>query len=70
MHARESMFASEKYGDDLKKICPVCIAGASDSAVFRQCARVVGAHWPLAARGHVDAGARAVAKTREHGQTI
>ncbi|MBI3839344.1 MAG: glutamate synthase large subunit, partial [Planctomycetia bacterium] len=34
MHARESMFASEKYGADLKKICPVCIAGASDSAVF------------------------------------
>jgi glutamate synthase domain-containing protein 2/glutamate synthase domain-containing protein 1/glutamate synthase domain-containing protein 3 len=34
MHARESMFASEKYGPDLKKICPVCIAGASDSAVF------------------------------------
>ena len=34
MHARESMFASEKYGADLKKICPVCIAGASDSAMF------------------------------------
>ncbi|HEX3725958.1 MAG TPA: glutamate synthase central domain-containing protein, partial [Pirellulales bacterium] len=34
MHARESMFASEKYGADLKKICPVCITGASDSAVF------------------------------------
>jgi len=34
MHARESMFASEKYGEDLKKICPVCRAGASDSAVF------------------------------------
>jgi glutamate synthase (ferredoxin) len=34
MHARESMFASEKFGADLKKICPVCIAGASDSAVF------------------------------------
>jgi len=34
MHARESMFASEKYGEDLKKICPVCIPGASDSAVF------------------------------------
>src|SRR6201993_862823 len=34
MHARESMFASEKYGADLKKICPVCIPGASDSAVF------------------------------------
>ncbi len=34
MHARESMFQSEKYGADLKKICPVCIAGASDSATF------------------------------------
>jgi glutamate synthase domain-containing protein 2/glutamate synthase domain-containing protein 1/glutamate synthase domain-containing protein 3 len=34
MHARESMFASEKYGADLKKICPVCIPGASDSAIF------------------------------------
>src|SRR4029079_1480366 len=34
MHARESMFASEKYGADLKKIFPVLIAGASDSAVF------------------------------------
>ena len=34
MHARESMFASEKYRDDLKKICPVCVAGGSDSAVF------------------------------------
>ncbi|MEX0675534.1 MAG: glutamate synthase large subunit [Pirellulales bacterium] len=34
MHARESMFASEKFGDDLKKICPVCRAGASDSALF------------------------------------
>ncbi len=34
MHARESMFQSKKFGADLKKICPVCIAGASDSAVF------------------------------------
>jgi glutamate synthase (ferredoxin) len=34
MHARESMFANEKYGDDLAKICPVCIADGSDSAVF------------------------------------
>jgi glutamate synthase domain-containing protein 2/glutamate synthase domain-containing protein 1/glutamate synthase domain-containing protein 3 len=34
MHARESMLASEKYGEDLKKICPICVAGASDSATF------------------------------------
>jgi glutamate synthase domain-containing protein 2/glutamate synthase domain-containing protein 1/glutamate synthase domain-containing protein 3 len=34
MHARENMFASETYGEDMKKICPVCVRGASDSAVF------------------------------------
>jgi len=34
MKARESMFASEKFGDDLKKISPICVRGASDSATF------------------------------------
>jgi glutamate synthase (ferredoxin) len=34
MHARESMFASEKYGPDLRKIVPVCVPHGSDSAVF------------------------------------
>jgi glutamate synthase domain-containing protein 2/glutamate synthase domain-containing protein 1/glutamate synthase domain-containing protein 3 len=34
MHARESLLAHPVYGPDLKKICPVCIRGASDSAVF------------------------------------
>jgi glutamate synthase (ferredoxin) len=34
MHAREGMFASEKYGPDLKKIFPICTPGASDSAIF------------------------------------
>ena len=34
MHARERMFASERYGEDLQKIFPVCTPGASDSAVF------------------------------------
>ncbi len=34
MHARESMFDHPVYGPDLKKICPVCVRGASDSAVF------------------------------------
>ena len=34
MHARETMLASEKYGADLAKICPVCIPDASDSATF------------------------------------
>ncbi len=34
MHARERMFASDRYGHDLQKICPVCTPGASDSAIF------------------------------------
>jgi len=34
MHARQSMLASDKYGDDLRKIFPVCTPDASDSAVF------------------------------------
>ncbi len=34
MHARQSMLDSVKYGDDLRKIFPVCTPDASDSAVF------------------------------------
>ncbi len=34
MHARESLCESELFGDDLKKIFPVCVDGGSDSATF------------------------------------
>ena len=34
MHARESMLAQPVYGPDLQKICPICMPGASDSAMF------------------------------------
>ena len=34
MRARESMFASEKYGADLKKLGPICTPNASDTAIF------------------------------------
>ena len=34
MHARESMLASERFGDDIKKNFPICTPGASDSAIF------------------------------------
>ncbi len=34
MHARESMLASERLGDDLPKIMPICTPQASDSAIF------------------------------------
>jgi glutamate synthase (ferredoxin) len=34
MHARESLFASELFGDDLKKLLPVIEQSGSDSAMF------------------------------------
>src|SRR5262245_9427288 len=34
MHARESMLASELFGDDIKKILPIIDAAGSDSAMF------------------------------------
>ena len=34
MHARESMLADPRYGDDMKKIFPVCAPGGSDSKIF------------------------------------
>jgi glutamate synthase (ferredoxin) len=34
MHARQSMLASDTYGDDLRKIFPTCTPDASDSAMF------------------------------------
>jgi glutamate synthase domain-containing protein 2/glutamate synthase domain-containing protein 1/glutamate synthase domain-containing protein 3 len=34
MHARESMLAHPIFGPDLQKICPICVPGASDSAIF------------------------------------
>ncbi len=34
MHARESMFASPDFGDDITKLSPIIIPGASDTAGF------------------------------------
>jgi glutamate synthase domain-containing protein 2/glutamate synthase domain-containing protein 1/glutamate synthase domain-containing protein 3 len=34
MRARESMFKSDKYGEDVRKIVPVCTPGGSDSKIF------------------------------------
>jgi len=34
MHAREQMFSSPLFGDDIKKILPVIAPGGSDSAMF------------------------------------
>jgi glutamate synthase domain-containing protein 2/glutamate synthase domain-containing protein 1/glutamate synthase domain-containing protein 3 len=37
MHARESMLASDLFGDDLRKILPVIQEDGSDSAMFDNC---------------------------------
>ncbi len=37
MHARQSMFESDLFGDDLKKILPVLRTDGSDSAIFDNC---------------------------------
>jgi glutamate synthase (ferredoxin) len=37
MHARQSVFASELFGDDLKKVLPVIDQSGSDSAMFDNC---------------------------------
>ena len=37
MHARESLFQSELFGDDIKKILPVIDTDGSDSAMFDNC---------------------------------
>ena len=37
MHARQSMFSSDLFGDDMKKLLPVIDANGSDSAMFDNC---------------------------------
>ena len=34
MHAREALFESELFGDDIKKILPIVNPNGSDSAMF------------------------------------
>ncbi len=37
MHARQAMFESELFGDDIKKILPIVDTNGSDSAMFDNC---------------------------------
>ncbi len=37
MHAREAMFDSDLFGDDLKKVMPIICTDGSDSAMFDNC---------------------------------
>jgi glutamate synthase domain-containing protein 1 len=37
MHARQAMFATEVFGDDIKKVLPTINTDGSDSAMFDNC---------------------------------
>ncbi|HBF40106.1 MAG TPA: glutamate synthase large subunit, partial [Firmicutes bacterium] len=37
MHARESMFESKVFGDDISKVLPIVHSDGSDSAIFDEC---------------------------------
>ena len=37
MHARQSLFASELFGDDIKKLLPIINTNGSDSSMFDNC---------------------------------
>ena len=60
MHARESMFASELFGDDIKKMLPIIDADRQRFGHVRQRAGDAGADRPVAAARHDDDDSRAV----------
>ena len=66
MRAREKMFASPLFGDDIKKLCPIIDAGRQRLGDVRQRARAAGAGRPLAAARRHDDDPRGVAEAREH----
>jgi glutamate synthase domain-containing protein 2/glutamate synthase domain-containing protein 1/glutamate synthase domain-containing protein 3 len=41
MHAREAMFESDLFGDDMKKVLPIICTDGSDSAMFDNCVELL-----------------------------
>ena len=58
MHARQSVLASPLFGDDIKKLFPICTPGGSDSAQSGQYRGTAdaGRAQPAARDGHADPG--------------
>ena len=50
MHARQAMFESDVFGDDLKKVLPVINTDGSDSAMFDNCLEMLVDNGPLGCR--------------------
>ena len=66
MHARESLFASELFGDDIKKLLPIIDESGSDSAMFDNVLEMLVLAGPIAAARRHDDDSRAVERRREH----
>ena len=66
MHARQAMFESDLFGDDLKKILPVICTGWQRLGDVRQLPGTARAGRPLAAARDDDDDPRAVDQAREH----
>ena len=67
MHARESMFASPLFGDDIEEAAArSSTPGGSDSATFDNALELLRAHRPLAAARGDDDDPRGVAEPRAH----
>ena len=64
MHARESLFESKLFGDDLEKILPVIDTDGSDSAMFDNVLELLVLAGPLAAARDDDDDPRAVDRPR------
>ncbi len=65
MHARESMLASELFGDDIKKMLPIIDTDGSDSAMFDNVLELLVLRGPVAAARHHDDDPRAVGRPRD-----
>lgn len=63
MHARQSMVASELFGDDLKKLFPIIQEDGSDSSKFDNTLEFLALSWPLFASCGDDDDPGAVGKS-------
>jgi hypothetical protein len=68
MHAREALFESDLFGEDMKKILPIVNPNGSDSAMFDNTLELLVLAGPLAGARDDDDDPRAVVQPREHGR--
>jgi hypothetical protein len=68
MHAREALFESELFGEDIKKILPIVNPNGSDSSMFDNTLELLVLAGPVAGARDDDDDPRAVVQQRGHGR--